>query len=60
MTNARPGRLDIAMSPAIRNEEAKLKISEWKDAPSSSDTSLEESCVRWDATEQGFDGQRNA
>jgi hypothetical protein len=51
MTNARPGPADIAMSPAVRREEVKLKISEWKDASSDSDASLEESCVRWDATD---------
>jgi hypothetical protein len=49
MTNARPGPADIAMSPAVRSTEIKLKISEWKDASSGSDASLEENCVRWDA-----------
>ncbi|KAJ8593501.1 hypothetical protein M405DRAFT_810930 [Rhizopogon salebrosus TDB-379] len=52
MTNARPGPADIAMSPAVRSTEAKLKISEWKDASSGSDASLEENCVRWDATKR--------
>ena len=60
MTKARPGPADIVMSPAVRSEEAKLKISEWIDGSSGSDANLEESCVRWDATEQGFDGKRNA
>ncbi|KAJ8593573.1 hypothetical protein M405DRAFT_810789 [Rhizopogon salebrosus TDB-379] len=34
MTNARPGPADIAMSPAVRSEAAKLTISGWKDASS--------------------------
>ncbi|KAJ8594509.1 hypothetical protein M405DRAFT_808940 [Rhizopogon salebrosus TDB-379] len=53
MPNARPGPADIAMPPAVRSEEAKLKISEWKDALSGRDASLEESRVRWDATDTG-------
>ncbi|KAJ8581426.1 hypothetical protein M405DRAFT_832514 [Rhizopogon salebrosus TDB-379] len=48
MTNARPGPADIAMSLAVRSTETKLKISEWKDASSGSDASLEENCGRWD------------
>ncbi|KAJ8589318.1 hypothetical protein M405DRAFT_818188, partial [Rhizopogon salebrosus TDB-379] len=44
----RPGTMVIPMSPVVRSAEAKHKISEWKDASSGSDASLEESCVRWE------------
>jgi len=51
VTNARPSPVDIAMSPAVRSEETKLKVSEWSDVSSGSDDSVEVSCFRWVAIE---------